>query len=237
MISGEYMQTSNSRDEIDRLLNAIHWAKILSKETVETIKICIFSPREYIFREGEECTLLYLYAEGKSKVFKRLENGQTMLIRFLRSYQLMGDVELFLDSPAISSVQAITEVVCLGIPMKTMKEEAQRNSTILFKLGEALAKKLKTFNITSAINQNYPLETRLASYLRVIYPGSRTEDDIEELETENLEEMAEFLGCSYRHLTRTIRMLVDKGIIEKKRKSIKILDSSRLNEISRELYV
>jgi CRP-like cAMP-binding protein len=166
-----------------------------------------------------------------------MENGQSMLVRFYQHFQVMGDVELFLESPAISSVQAITPVRCLGIPMEMMKLEVKSNNALLNRLGRALARKLESFNITSAINQNYPLETRLASYLSVIYPEYETSSDKDELETENLEEMAEFLGCSYRHLTRTLKALNERGIIEKTRSRIRILDPAELNKLSRDLYV
>jgi len=166
-----------------------------------------------------------------------MENGQSMLVRFYQHFQIMGDVELFLNSPAINSVQAISQVKCLGIPMELMKTEARHNNALLNRLGSALARKLEATNMTSAINQNYPLETRLASYLSVIYPQVRTGSESEDLETENLEEMAQFLGCSYRHLTRTLKNLKMEGIIEKSRKGIRILNPGRLKELSRDLYV
>jgi len=204
---------------------------------VEEARLYSFEPGEFLYRGGDPCLRFYLYLEGKSKVFKLLENGQSMLVRFYQHFQIMGDVELFLNSRAISSVQAITQVKCLGIPMAVMKEEAKINNALLNLLGSALAWKLESFNVTSAINQNYPLETRLASYLSVIYPQIRTGSESEDLETENLEEMAEFLGCSYRHLTRTLRSLKMKGIIEKSRKGIRVMDPAGLKKLSRDLYV
>lgn len=180
----------------------------------------------------------FLYVEGKAKVFKLLENGQAMLVRFYTPFQVMGDAELFRNIPSISSVQAITPVCCLGLPIETVRREAESNIPLLRHLCAALGWKLATFNMTSAINQTYPVETRLASYLSVLYledSGNMTER--EQLWTEDLGEMAELLGCSYRHLTRTLSHLKKAGIIEKSRRGIRILDPERLKGLSRDLYL
>jgi len=233
----ETLHSYSQKEEAVESLNRNGWSGILSGGAVDKLRICTFFPGEFIYREDEECRMFYFYLGGKSKVFKLLENGQTMLVRFYQQFQIMGDVELFLNSPAINSVQAISQVKCLGISMDAIKEEAKVNNTLLNRLGSSLARKLESSNMTSAINQNYPLETRLASYLSVIYPQVKTGYESEDLETENLEEMAQFLGCSYRHLTRTLNNLKLKGIIEKSRKGIRVLDFSRLKELSRDLYV
>lgn len=230
------MNKYQDKKRISNYLQQYKWEAMLSKETIETIQLIEFEPGEYLIRGGDMLEWFFLYVEGRSKVFKLLENGQAMLVRFYKPFQVMGDVELFQESPCISSVQALTSVICLGIPMTRMREEAENNIPLMKYFCESLAWKLTSFNITSAINQNYSLEARLAGYLSVIYRAGE-ENDKEGLETENMGDMAELLGCSYRHLTRVIKDFKDEGLIDKQRRQLKILHPEKLRELAGDLYV
>lgn len=53
---------------------------------------------------------------------------------------------------------------------------------------------------------------------------------------ENLTEIAELLGTSYRHLLRTLSELCDKGILKKEGSSYIVTDERTLMELSADLY-
>jgi CRP-like cAMP-binding protein len=74
----------------------------------------------------------------------------------------------------------------------------------------------------------YPLEVRLARY--IFECQLKEDDDIAIIPHYN--DLAEFLGSSYRHLNRSFNQLVNKGIIQKKGKMIKILDKNALAAIA-----
>ena len=210
------------------------WAGMCSNSTEEQIQLCHYEKGETVLRSGEELPGLLLYVGGRSKVIRPLENAQTMLVRFYFPFQIMGDVELFTGTHAVNSVMAVSEVRCLVIPMEAVQKELESNVPLLKLLAEGLAEKLASSNATSAVNQHYPLKTRLADYLCLIFleDGQYTQ----ELKTVNLGEMADFLGCSYRHLTRTLEILKKQGILEKRGRSFRILDPDALKEIAGEAF-
>lgn len=223
---------------IDTYLKKFGWDRMFSPRGYARLRVCRFEPGEFLVREGENMDWFFLYVLGKSKIFKVLGNGSVMLIRFYLPFEVIGDVELFQDIPSISFVQAVTPVECLGIPMESMREETDNNPRILKQLCTALGGKLASFNLTSAINQSYPVETRLASYLTVLYLEGETKTvSPDQLKTENLGEMAELLGCSYRQLGRTLKAFREEGILEKRGGTIRITDSRRLRALSRDLYL
>ncbi len=215
-------------------LNSYGWGGMFSPAVEEKFQMCLYKAGEPVLRSGEKLPGLLLYVEGRSKVFRPLENGQTMLVRFYFPFQVMGDVELFTGGPALNSVNAVSEVRCLLLPTETVKMELKSNIPLLNHLARGLAGKLASFNATSAVNQNYPLKTRLADYLCLIFleDGQYTE----ELKTVNLGEMADFLGCSYRHLTRTLEEFKTQGILEKRGRSFRILDPDALKEIAGDVF-
>ena len=76
----------------------------------------------------------------------------------------------------------------------------------------------------------YPLENRLASYILATYTNEYSNS------TENLTQISEFLGSSYRHLLRVLNKLESEGIIKRNNKKLIILDKDRLEELAGDLY-
>lgn len=202
---------------------------VLSEEIQKTIKIRHYDAGEHIIRSDEYLDTFYFFVEGKGKVYSLLENGKSLLVRFYKPLEVVGEVELFSDRPSVCNLQAISEVTCLEVPSEIMLKACRENVELMEYFCRSLSNKLQDFNISSAINLTYPVENRLASYLSAVA-------HVDQLYTDNLSEIADLLGTSYRHLTRTIKDFSDQGIIRKNRKSIEVLDHEKLEELTREIY-
>lgn len=211
--------------------------EVLNVPLINQMKVFYFKPGEFIARAHEKPEYLYFYVKGKSKVYQLLENGKSLLCRFYHPPEIVGDVEIFSGKPNICNLQALTDVICIGIPIGIIRQAAHSNNRLLVLLCGSLGKKLASFNMISAVNQNYPLENRLASYLAAVSePGNQADILANELATKNLTELADLLGSSYRHLIRTIKKFKDDGIITKSSQEIKILDKKRLKELAKDIY-
>ncbi len=226
-------------NKIIRHYLALHgFLDVLNAPLINQMKLFYFKPGELITRSYEKPEYFYFYVKGKSKVYQLLENGKSLLCRFYHPPEIVGDVEIFSGKPNICNLQALTDVICIGIPIAIIHKAAQANNKLLVLLCGSLGKKLASFNMISAVNQNYPLENRLASYLAAISePGNQDDVLVNELDTKNLTELADLLGSSYRHLTRTIKKFKDDGIITKKKQEIRIIDKKRLNELAKDIYI
>lgn len=88
----------------------------------------------------------------------------------------------------------------------------------------------------SSINLLYPLENRLASY--ILATGERVNNNEERIIkfNENLTEIGELLGTSYRHLLRTLNNLSCKGAIRKKSNYFQVLDEKILKSLQ-QIYI
>jgi CRP/FNR family putative post-exponential-phase nitrogen-starvation transcriptional regulator len=224
--------------EINKYILLYELSEILDKALIKELKLYRFKPGEYIVRAGEYPTHFYFYVQGKSKVFQLLENGKALLCRFYHPFEIVGDVEIFSGKQNVCNLQALTDVTCLGIPMNRIKKAAESNPKLLKMLCCSLGEKLASFNMISAVNQNYPLENRLASYLSAVSEsGKNNEIVIREFYTNNLTELAELLGTSYRHLTRTIRKFRNEKIITKQGAKIGILDQRLLTSMAKDIYM
>ncbi|HYW82626.1 MAG TPA: helix-turn-helix domain-containing protein, partial [Spirochaetia bacterium] len=107
-----------------------------------------------------------------------------------------------------------------------------RNYRLFMYLCGRLGSKLRDRIIAESINLRYPVENRLASYLL----GS-TDGEGWNLGTDDLGELADFLGSSYRQLARVVRRFRTAGILEATRGRIRVLDRGKLEPLARDLYV
>ncbi|NNG00698.1 MAG: cyclic nucleotide-binding domain-containing protein [Desulfobacteraceae bacterium] len=218
-------------------LDKFGFSEFLDQAFVGKLKTYKFSPGEFMIRHGEPADHLWFFVEGRSKVFMTLENGKSLLIRFYAPPEIVGDVEVFSRTPYICNMQALTTVACIGTPSHVFREHAESNPRLLVFMCRNLSNKLANFNLLSAVNQKYTLENRVAAYLAAVSTPHESRHRIsEEINTSNLTELADLLGSSYRHLTRTLKKLKNDGIIAKSGDDFVILDRKRLLSMARDIY-
>jgi CRP/FNR family putative post-exponential-phase nitrogen-starvation transcriptional regulator len=205
--------------------------RLLSPELLEALRPLVRGPGELILRAGEEVRELYFFVEGRIKVYSTMENGKSILAAFYSPFDVLGEAELF-SSPAFTlSVEALGPVVCLGLPLAAIKRAAERNCRLFMYLCGRLGSKLSDRIVAESINLRYPVENRLASYLLATCDG---EGGI--LGTDDLGELADFIGASYRQLGRSVRRFREEGILEASRGRIRVLDKAKLTPLARDLY-
>ena len=171
------------------------------------VKLFVFNKNEYIYQMDQEVDFFYFFVSGKAKVFTMVENGKVLLLRFYEPLMIIGDMEFANSSYnyASTNIMALSEVHCIGIPIKILEEKYENDIKVLKFINNSLAEKLKDLSIASSINLLYPLENRLASYLVYLV----NEDSNEIVLTDKLTDISELLGTSYRHLLRVIKEFQD----------------------------
>lgn len=164
---------------------------------------------EWFLHEGVAVEYLYFILSGKAKVCMSEPNGRNLLLCYYISEGIMGDIELMMGRrEAISSVQAITPVTCIGLPLNRYAPLLLTHLPFVLQLGRGLAEKLheSVANTTEIILR--PFEARLCAYLLQSAQGG--------LFTERLTDTAEQLGVSYRHLLRRLKALCEENLLEKR---------------------
>ncbi|ETJ41183.1 hypothetical protein Q604_UNBC04888G0001, partial [human gut metagenome] len=68
--------------------------EIFSSDIYPYMEIHHFKKNEHICLSGEELKYLYLFVEGKSKVYITTPNGKSLLVRFYSPVQIVGEIEL-----------------------------------------------------------------------------------------------------------------------------------------------
>lgn len=205
---------------------------IFDAEILGRAQLRKYSKSELIMEGGSGLEYLCLLVGGKVKVYYLFENGKTMFLKIYQGFQMLGDVEFLKDIPVQCHVEALKDCHVIAIPADHLRTAYHDNANFMRYLSETLSDKLYVTINNSSYNYIYPLTNRLASYLL----ESLADKDHVEINT-SYEEIAQFLGTTYRHLNRTINEMESKSIIRCKDKKIYVLDVKKLRDLSKNIFI
>lgn len=205
---------------------------IFDKNILKHAELHFYERGEQILQAESFLEYYYLLVDGKVKVTYLFENGKSMLLKFYKDFNTLGDLELLKNKPVRCNVEAIKDIYLIAMPSNILRNEYMDNLNFLHHLIHSLSEKLEATINNSSYNYVYPLVNRFASYL----VEHLTNKEYVTLNSTFLE-ISEFLGTTYRHLNRTIKDLEAKEIINCKNKTINILDEKRLRELARISFI
>lgn len=220
----------NDNKKLNYYINKYKINEIFSSDIYPYMEIHHFKKNEHICLSGEELKYLYLFVEGKSKVYITTPNGKSLLVRFYSPVQIVGEIELLNKIEFQCNIQAIRDCICIAVPRKIIEEKYLKDSKFLHYISTHLALKLASLSVSNSVNILYPLENRLASYILASYTNEDSNN------TENLTQIAEFLWTSYRHLLRVVKEFELEKIIKRDNKKLVILDKDKLEDLAGDLY-
>lgn len=225
------MKTAVNTLMIRNYLEQYQMSDVFSDALIGNMVLSTFTRGENVVQLNEPLTSFHLLVEGKLKIYTLQENGKKVLIRFYRPMSVIGDLEYVSDYPVKAVVEALETSTLISIPMDILRNHTLECPKFLRFVIANLSQKLFTWSNMSGLNLVYPLENRVASYLVSISEVS-DQNRLDEIRVTSLEEMADLLCSSYRHLHRILEGFETQGIISRHRSNIRILDFERLKSLS-----
>ena len=221
--------------KLNHYINKHNINNIFEYDIKKYMQLHYFKKGEHICMSGEKLENFYFFVSGYAKVYILLQNGKSLLIRFYKPLQILGELESINDTNVNCNIQAMDDCFCIAVPYIVIKEIIFHDKTFLRYICNHLAHKLSSASISSSINLLYPLENRLASYILATSTIDNTNSYFL-IKSDNMVEVAELLGSSYRHLLRVLNKFCENNIIERKNKSIIIKDHKKLEDLAGDLY-
>ena len=205
---------------------------ILGRDILIYAQLHFYEKDEYILESESNLEYYYLIVDGKIKISYPFENGKSMLLKFYKEFNTIGDIEFLKDIPILCDIDAIEDTYLIAIPTDILRKRYLDNLKFLHHLIDSLSEKLYATINNSSYNFVYPLINRLSSYL-----VEHITDKNYIILSPSFIEIAQFLGTTYRHLNRTFKELEAKSIIKCEYKKIYILDEDELRKLSKNLYI
>lgn len=205
---------------------------IFDDDILRHAQLHFYQKEEFILEAGTKLEYYYLLVDGKIRITYLFENGKSMLLKFYKGFNSIGDLELLKNIPILCNIDSIEDTYLIAMPSDILRKECSNNIKFLHHLINSLSEKLYATITNSSYNFVYPLINRLSSYL----VGLMSDENYIILNSSFLE-IAEFLGTTYRHLNRTFKELEAKSIIKCENKTIYILDKERLRKLAKNVYI
>jgi len=226
------MRIISDRERLSSYIIKYDLGRIFDEAILKEAQLRFYKAEEFILEAETELEYYYLLVDGKVKVYYPFENGKSMFLKFYQAFNTLGDMELLKNIPILCSVEALEDAYLIAVPSAVLRREYLKNVKFLYHLVESLSEKLYATINNSSYNYIYPLVNRLSSYLieRTTGCGYIVLDS-------TFEEIAQFLGTTYRHLNRTFNELESESIIKCENKTVFILDEARLRELAKNTYV
>lgn len=197
----------------------------LEPRTLQGVTLLRFAPGERVAQEGVPISYLLFVLSGKAKSCLTSAGGNDLILCYYVSQGILGDAELMLGrAPAVATVVAVTEFLCVGVPLEQNRESLKSNLAFVNRVGAELSAKLVRSSHSYMTDALHTARERLCQYLLEsaqdgVVPGPMTET-------------AASIGVSYRHLMRLLRALCDQGILAHQRRDYRILRPDALAAIT-----
>jgi CRP/FNR family transcriptional regulator len=187
-----------------------------------------------IFSEDEEARGFYVVMSGRVKIYKLSPEGKEQILHIVSPGQTFAEAALFGDSTYPAFAESLVETRVLYFPKESFVNLIRNNPQISLNMIASLSQWLRKFvNLVEELSLK-DVSARLSKYLMDLsaQSGRSAERGIEfELDI-NKSQLASQLGTISETLSRALRKLRERRIIEVEGKKITILQMEALEDVS-----
>jgi CRP/FNR family transcriptional regulator, dissimilatory nitrate respiration regulator len=187
-----------------------------------------YEPGQLVILEGEPASGLYIVQEGWLKVSKISIDGREQILQFLGSGDVFNAVSVFTGTANPASVTALEATRLWLIGRDTMLRLLDSHSGLARLVIQDLAGRVT--HLISLV-EDLSLRTVEARLARLLLEQS-IKDKVRRKKWATQTEMASRLGTVPDVISRTLRKLSERGLIEIARHEIRILDRPELESIA-----
>lgn len=194
----------------------------------------IFTEREFlkgenIFSEGNESTGFYIVIKGRVKVYKLSVEGKEQILHIVGAKELLGAVSAFSGGPYPAHADAMEKTKALFFPRKDFLALIRKEPSVVMNMMANLAMRLQHFTRMIEDLSLKEVPGRLAAYLLYLCEqtgcGNSVEIDISK------GQLASLLGTIPETLSRILRKLSEKGVLDVRGRSIRLIKKAALQDL------
>ncbi|STO09244.1 Crp/Fnr family transcriptional regulator [Exiguobacterium aurantiacum] len=217
-------------EQVERYMSQVGLDEVLPRAAWPDLTLVRYAPGATICTQGDAAHALRFLVNGKIRVSHTSAAGKRLVLSFKQPLDLIGDIEYVQRTPYLNTVEAVTTGEMLVISFEALACHATEDVIWLNYLLAEITRKFERKSQSMSFNLFYPIDVRLASYLLSMTPETTTLGST----VDELTDIADLIGTSYRHVNRTLKRFVEDGLIERDRRSITVVDRNRLIDVAGE---
>lgn len=187
---------------------------------------------QIIFFEGDQVKGLHCIRSGKVKLYKTLDSGDVQILRISRESDIIGYRGLLGDGRYIATAETIEDSEICFVPKHTILEMLTSNLAFSLTLMSKFASDLSEAEEKSIRFVQKSSKERLAEALMILEKNFGTNNDGYIEVNLTRQEIGAFAGLATETIIRTLKSWEEMGVIELRKKLIRIKDRQKLLGIS-----
>lgn len=227
------MQDLEKKQMILSYLQKYELEQIFEPIGIEQFELLQLPKGHVLCEKGDEINEMYLLVEGKLKIYATTLDDKRLILRFQEAMGLIGDIEFIQGTPVLYTIETSTDCIVIRLPYAVLRQKAAQEPQFLTFLLKVVTNKFRAKTDAASLNLLYPVEVRLASYLLSTKADNERLLYHEEAKDSGMNDIADMVGTSYRHLNRVIKKLCNDGVIERIGGKLFIKDIDKLREIAK----
>ncbi len=188
-----------------------------------------FARGENIFSEGSESAGFYIILKGRVKVFKLSAEGKEQILHFVGSNELLGAVSAFAGAPYPAHADALEKTKAYYLQRRAFLQLIKKEPTVVMNMMANLSLRLQHFTRMIEDLSLKEVPGRLAAYLVYMCKQSSCRDLVEIDISKG--QLASLLGTIPETLSRILKKMSEKKILEVKGRTIRIINKKALHDV------
>ncbi len=188
-----------------------------------------FSKGEIIFSEGSDSTGFYIIISGRVKVYKLSADGKEQILHLAGQKELLGAVSAFAGTPYPAHAEALEKTMAFFFQRKDFLSLIQKEPSVVMNMMANLSMRLQLFTRMIEDLSLKEVPGRLAAYLLYICKQTGCNDTIEIDVSKG--QLASLIGTIPETLSRILKKMSEKDILEVKGRKIRLLKKKVLQDI------
>lgn len=195
--------------------------------------------KEIIFSDGEKARGFYIILSGKVKLYKISPEGKEQILHIVSAPDAFAEAALFLEGSYPAFAEALEDSHLFFIPGREFVQLIEKNPRLSINMIVSLSQFLKKFTVLIEELSLKEVSSRVAKYLLDLsLKAEREGKNPMEIELDVRKgQLASKLGTISETLSRTLKKLMSKGIIEVRKHRVKILNRRSLEDLASGLKI
>lgn len=205
-------------------LTAASFEKI--KAIARTVR---FKSGQMIFRQGDPCPGIFVVGEGAVRIYKLAPSGKEHVLHFAYSGMTFAEVAAIGQFNCPAYAEATEDSVCVLIPQADFRRVVNADHAFCIEMMTGMSKWVR--HLVNLL-EDLALRDATARVARHLIQSDETRGGGEFALPMRKRDLASHLNLTSETLSRTLRRLVECGLIESQDQRLRILDMAKLKDVA-----
>lgn len=216
-----------------QMLKKVHLLNDLSESdlsaVIKVLRGRVFEKNEFVLHKGDTRSDLLFLISGKLQVIDYTGQGREVVLHTLNAGDYFGELSVIDGKARSASVSASQQSMVVFLAKEYALKLFYSNPSVAKRLLERFAYTIRQASVRQMLLNTASAHARVYLMLLQLLDKQKESDEISNLPTQ--QELANMVNTSRETVSRSLQILVQKGIIGKNKRRITIINRTALESL------